>query len=215
MTDLSQVRTEYKKASLEPNSLPKDPSELLERWLEESFKAQLPEPNAMILSTTTSDGRVTSRVVLIKKLDSTGITFFTNYNSAKSLAIMANPYVSLLFFWPELERQIRIEGIAKKTLDEESDQYFSTRPYGSKIGAWSSPQSEVIPSREWLELKVKANTKKFGESPPRPSFWGGFRVAPQTCEFWQGRQSRLHDRICFYLKDNEPEKNWVIRRLAP
>ena len=216
MTDLSQVRKEYMKANLDLNSIQKQPLQLLKNWIENSFEAKLPEPNAMILSTTTSDKKVSSRVVLIKHLDSEGITFFTNYNSAKSLAIKANPFVSLLFFWPELERQIRIEGIAKPISNKESDEYFDTRPIESNIGAWASPQSEIIPSRNWLEQQVEKNKIKFGDNPPRPPFWGGYKITPKMCEFWQGRSSRLHDRICFYSSENdEPSKNWTIKRLAP
>ena len=214
MNDLSQVRKEYQQAKLDLKSIGKDPFKLLKKWLEESFKAKILEPNAMILSTTTSDSRVTSRVVLIKNLDKTGITFFTNYNSAKSLAIKANPYVSLLFFWPELERQIRIEGLATISPKKESDDYYKSRPTDSKIGAWSSPQSEEISSRDWLEKQVKLNKEKFGENPPRPPFWGGYKVTPELFEFWQGRKSRLHDRLCFYLNKNK-SSNWTIRRLAP
>ena len=214
MNDLSQIRKEYQKAKLDLDSIDKNPLELMKKWLAESFKAKIPEPNAMILSTTTSDRRVTSRVVLIKNLDKTGITFFTNYNSAKSLAIQANPYVSLLFFWPELERQIRIEGLATTSSEKESDSYYKTRPTESKIGAWSSPQSEEIPSREWLEKQVNINREKFGENPPRPPFWGGYKVTPEIYEFWQGRASRLHDRICFY-SNHSKTSNWTIRRLAP
>ena len=214
MNDLSQVRKEYQQAKLDLKSIGKDPFKLLKKWLEESFKAKILEQNAMILSTTTSDSRVTSRVVLIKNLDKTGITFFTNYNSAKSLAIKANPYVSLLFFWPELERQIRIEGLATISPKKESDDYYKSRPTDSKIGAWSSPQSEEISSRDWLEKQVKLNKEKFGENPPRPPFWGGYKVTPELFEFWQGRKSRLHDRLCFYLNKNK-SSNWTIRRLAP
>jgi len=214
MNDLSQVRKEYQQARLDLESIENDPFKLLKKWLEESFKAKILEPNAMILSTTTSDSRVSSRVVLIKNLDKTGITFFTNYNSAKSLAIKANPYVSLLFFWPELERQIRIEGLATMSPKKESDEYYKSRPTESKIGAWSSPQSEEISSRDWLEKQVKINKKKFGKNPPRPPFWGGYRVTPELFEFWQGRESRLHDRVCFYSNENE-SSNWTIRRLAP
>jgi pyridoxamine 5'-phosphate oxidase len=215
MNELSQVRKEYKQASLDLKTIKKKPLALLKKWLEESFEAQIAEPNAMILSTTTSDHRVSSRVVLIKNLDFEGITFFTNYNSAKSLAIKANPYVSLLFFWPELERQIRIEGFAKQSSKKESDKYFDTRPLESKIGAWSSPQSEEIPSRDWLEKQVVINKEKFGLNPPRPPFWGGYKIIPEICEFWQGRESRLHDRICFYSNQNKSPNNWTIRRLAP
>ena len=214
MNDLSHVRKEYQQAKLDLKSIEKDPFKLLKKWLDESFKAKILEPNAMILSTTTSDSRVTSRVVLIKNLDKTGITFFTNYNSAKSLAIKANPYVSLLFFWPELERQIRIEGLATMSPKKESDDYYKSRPADSKIGAWSSPQSEEISSRDWLEKQVKINKEKFGNNPPRPPFWGGYKVTPELFEFWQGRKSRLHDRLCFY-PNKDKTSNWSIRRLAP
>ncbi len=214
MNELSQLRKEYKKASLNEECVQIEPLNQLRQWLDEAIKSKIAEPNAMVLSTLANEKNVSSRVVLIKDIWNDGIVFFTNYNSAKSRSIMSNPCVSLLFFWPELERQVRIEGLTKKITEKESDNYFSTRPLESRIGAWSSPQSEIIPSRKWLELEVKKTKTKFGNSPPRPKFWGGFIVTPSAFEFWQGRESRLHDRIC-YQSSASSKTDWTIVRLAP
>ena len=215
MTDISQLRKEYKKANLEIESTEKNPIEKIKRWVEDAVKNDIQDPNAMVLSTINLKGGVSSRVVLAKKIRRNGIVFYTNYNSTKSKEIKSNSKVSLLFYWPELERQVRVEGFAKEISKKDSDTYFRSRPYESQIGAWSSPQSQEIISRIWLEKKVIENKKKYKDSPPRPEFWGGFLVIPVKFEFWQGRPSRLHDRLCYEQITENGKANWVVKRLAP
>ncbi len=218
---LASLRKDYAQASLDLPDVDADPIHQFERWFQEAMNAEILEPNAMTLCTIDPDGRPSARIVLIKGIDQRGLTFFTNYLSRKGKALEKHPQASVVFFWPELERQIRIEGRVEKVSAEESDEYFQSRPIKSKLGAWASPQSEVIPNREWLELRQKNLETTFpAESsvePPRPEHWGGYRLLPDRFEFWQGRRSRLHDRLHYQRQgrlDREPAQ-WAIERLAP
>jgi pyridoxamine 5'-phosphate oxidase len=219
-SQLAHLRKDYAQASLDLADVHPDPIKQFEAWFQEALNAQVQEPNAMTLATIDPDRRPSARIVLIKGIDARGVTFFTNYQSRKGQAIEANPWASLVFFWPELERQIRIDGRVEKVPESESDDYFHSRPIGSKLGAWASPQSEVIPSREWLELRQKNLQTTFptetSVEPPRPEHWGGYLVIPHAFEFWQGRPSRLHDRIRYRRRADSPTPQaWAIERLAP
>lgn len=211
MTDILQHRMDYQTGSLDESALLSSPDAQLGAWLEQAVSAGVREPHAMGLSTVNPDGRPSSRIVLLRGLDSRGLAFFTRYDSRKGTEITANPFGCLLFFWAELERQVRVEGKIVRLDDAESDAYYASRPLGSKIGAWASPQSAVIPSREWLEHRVREASEAQGDSPSRPAEWGGFRLVPDAFEFWQGRPSRLHDR----LRMNRAETGWTVERLAP
>ena len=212
MSELHDIRKEYKLSRLEIDSLDANPIVQFRFWLNEALHSGADEPNAMVLSTSTPDGKPSSRVVLLKNLDDDGFTFFTNYESKKGLQLSSNAFGSLLFFWPRLERQVRIEGKIFKTLRQESDAYFEARPEGSKIGAWSSPQSQRIPSREYLENLQKDYMEMFRtKTLGRPENWGGYKLIPQLIEFWQGRENRLHDRFEYTRNDNM----WEVYRLAP
>lgn len=212
MNNLYGFRQEYGSTKLVEEEVAKSPFHQFSAWFSDAESSTISLPNAMILATTDKSKMATSRFILLKLFDEHGFTFFTNYNSKKARQIAENPQGSLLFPWHEIERQVRIEGKIEKVSDDESDDYFSVRPEGSRIGAWASPQSEVIPSREYLE-KIDSNFKKNfdAENIPRPPHWGGYRLVPQLFEFWQGRASRLHDRIEYYLEEDK----WKIRRLAP
>ena len=209
---ISDIRREYTLRSLNEAEIEKNPISLFEQWLAEAIDAQCNEPTAMTLATSTFDGKPSARVVLLKELSTDGFTFFTNYESKKGKQILQNPYGALVFYWPELERQVRVEGVLKKTSEKQSDRYFSTRPEKSKIGAWASPQSHVIPSRKYLEsLKSDFQEEFSGKPISRPPNWGGYTLIPSVFEFWQGRPNRLHDRTQFsFLNDN-----WEKERLAP
>jgi pyridoxamine 5'-phosphate oxidase len=208
---LADIRTDYKLASLDESDVAKSPFTQFGQWFSEATKAEVPEPNAMTLATCDAGGRPSARVVLIKDFDERGMVFFTNYKSRKGQDLATNNRASLLFFWPELERQIRIEGRVETVSAADSDAYYLSRPLLSRVGAWASPQSEILDSRDTLEARFAAFAAEHGENPPRPAHWGGYRVAPSFFEFWQGRRSRLHDRICYRLAQGE----WKIERLAP
>ena len=211
MTQLADLRKSYMKGNLSEEDVQANPIDQFRIWFDQAQHAELPEPNAMTVASVDADGKPSARTVLIKEVTNEGFVFFTNYESRKGQALTANPQAALLFFWPELERQIRVEGSVEKITDKESDDYFHSRPLDSRIGAWASPQSTVISSRTQLVTKAAEYALKFALNPPRPPHWGGFRVRPEALEFWQGRPSRLHDRIQ-YLKNNDA---WTIQRLAP
>jgi len=209
---IAQMRREYVSQPFNKSDVDPDPITQFKRWFDEAARSAQPDVEAMTLSTATPDGRVTARIVLLKGCDERGFVFFTNYESRKSREMMSNPRVALTFYWHTLHRQIRIEGVVDKVTPEESEEYFQTRPRGSQIGAWASPQSEEIADREGLERRVDETEARFKDQPIKcPPFWGGFRVKPERIEFWQGRESRLHDRILYTRLDNE----WRISRLAP
>lgn len=213
MSDIASIRKDYTQQTLNENDVYSDPFNQFTKWWDEAVASDIDEVNAMTLATASSDGIPSARIVLLKGYDENGFVFYTNYDSYKAQQVSENPRATLLFFWKELERQVRITGIIEKVSATESDEYFQSRPEGSKIGAWSSPQSHVIESREWLEKKVQETMTKFvGKPIERPANWGGYRVKPVTVEFWQGRSSRLHDRIQYTLLENG---SWQIERLAP
>lgn len=210
--DLFNLRRDFSLKTLSEEDVLASPIAMLQQWLDEALRAEALEPTAMTLCTVSKDGRPSSRVVLAKEIRPDGLAFFTNYNSRKGIQIAENEHVAISFMWHELERQVRIEGIATKLSAADSDKYFNMRPLESKIGAWASPQSQVIPNREYLENCVdKQRQQTDQESIVRPSQWGGYLIVPQYFEFWQGRKSRLHDRIQ-YTPEGE---HWKIERLAP
>lgn len=214
MSDLSNYRRSYEKSELTEHNLPEDPVTLFKKWFIEVEEAGgSGEVNAMTVATFGLDGFPKSRVVLLKQYSYEGFTFFTNYESEKGRAIAANPNVCLSFFWQELERQVIIKGVAEKVSENTSDGYFESRPAGSQLGAMVSPQSDVIPSRQYLEDNLKDLEQKYeGKDIPRPDYWGGYLVRPIAVEFWQGRANRLHDRIRF---TQEEDLGWKVERLAP
>ena len=213
MVSLSEIRKEYSRGVLDESASAKDPLVQFEKWFQEAIKAEIPEPSAMNLATVSENGLPSSRIVLLKGIEGGSFVFYTNYQSRKGNQLDESPVCALTFFWPELERQVRIEGAAKRMPEDASIAYFQSRPRDSQVGAWASPQSTIIANRNILEERVKEIEKRFKGQPvlPKPKQWGGFRVEPHWIEFWQGRQSRLHDRILYSRTD----KGWKINRLAP
>ncbi len=209
--NIADLRKSYEKAELSEEASHADPMRQFDQWFNEALKSELPEPNAMTVATVGSDLRPSTRVVLIKGYDERGIVWYTNYDSRKGQELSGNPWAALQFHWVELERVVRIEGRVAKVSTEESDAYFKSRPLDSRIGAWASPQSQVIAGRGVLVANAAKYGAQFMLNPPRPPHWGGFRLVPDRWEFWQGRKSRLHDRLRYRLEGSE----WLRERLAP
>lgn len=211
--NLQHLRSEYAKASLDTNSIDKDPIQQFQKWFQEAVVGNIIEPNAMSLATVSADGRPSIRIVLLKGVEEGKFLFYTNYQSKKGVQLEANPACALTFFWPELERQVRIEGSVERVSVEKSTDYFQSRPRGSQLGAWVSPQSSPVKDRSILEQRMQEMEKKFegADTLPKPQQWGGYAVNPYLIEFWQGRPNRLHDRIEFVKTDS----SWTMNRLAP
>jgi pyridoxamine 5'-phosphate oxidase len=213
---IAHLRRDYRLATLTETGVATSPFEQFGKWFHEALAAELPEANAMTLATVdcTVEGvaRPSTRIVLIKEFDERGFVFFTNYASRKGRELAANPWASLSFYWTLLERQVRIEGRVEQVSGEQADAYFATRPLESRLGAWASPQSQVIEGRQWLEDNLARTAERFGDQVPRPPHWGGYRVVPDSIEFWQGRPSRLHDRLLYRVL---PDGGWRVERLAP
>ena len=216
-SSIADLRKSYERAELSEDASLADPLQQFDQWLHEAVNAQVNEPNAMTVATVSSDLRPSTRIVLIKGYDAQGIVWYTNYDSRKGRQLAGNPYAALQFHWVELERVVRIEGIVERVSDEESDQYFHSRPLDSRIGAWASPQSQVISGRGMLVANAARYGAQFLLQPPRPPHWGGYRLKPDNWQFWQGRKSRLHDRLRYSLQPSTDGHNplWIRERLAP
>ena len=210
-TNVADLRKSYEKAELNEEASQADPLKQFDQWLHEAIRAEIPEPNAMTLATISKENRPSTRPVLIKGYDERGIVWYTNYESRKGIELAGNPWAALQFHWVELERVVRIEGKVEKVSDEESDEYFKSRPFDHRIGAWASPQSQVIASRTVMEKAAGKYAAEFPKDPPRPKHWGGYRLKPELWEFWQGRKSRLHDRLRYRVE----AEGWRRERLAP
>ncbi len=210
--NIADLRKSYERAELNEEACPADPLQQFDQWLKEAIASKIPEPNAMTLATVAGNGRPSTRVVLVKGYDARGIVWYTNYDSRKGRELAANSFAALQFHWVELERVVRIEGVVEKVSAEESDAYFHSRPLDSRIGAWASPQSEVISGRSVLVANAAKYGAKFMLQPPRPPHWGGYRLKPDNWQFWQGRRSRLHDRLRYTLQE---DGQWLRERLAP
>lgn len=211
MDKLADLRKSYERDELDENASASEPLLQFQQWLRQALDAQVPEPNAMTLATVGPDGRPSTRIVLIKDMDERGLVWYTNYDSRKGQQLATNPFAALQFHWVELERVVRIEGQVEKVDAAQSDAYFASRPLDSRLGAWASPQSQVISSRAVLVANAAKAAAQHGLNPSRPPHWGGYRLKPDRWEFWQGRKSRLHDRLCYRLVDGR----WVRERLAP
>jgi len=216
MNDIANLRKSYERAELNESASAANPMQQFDQWFNEARNAEVPEPNAMTLATVSSNLRPSTRVVLIKGYDERGLVWFTNYDSRKGQQLAGNPFAALQFHWVELERVVRIEGRVEKVSDAESDAYFNSRPLDSRIGAWASPQSQVIDGRGTLVANAAKYGAQFLLQPPRPPHWGGYRLVPEQWEFWQGRKSRLHDRLRYRLSDTpSATRDWMRERLAP
>ena len=212
--NIADLRLEYKRGELDEEHAHSDPIAQFSLWWDEANAAQVREANAMTLATAEAGGKPSARTVLLKGFDQAGFVFFTNYDSRKGKELASNARAALLFFWPELERQVRIDGAVERTTSQESDEYFRSRPLASRIGAWASPQSQPIPGKKWLMTRVAEMALRHAASPSRPPYWGGYRVVPDAIEFWQGRPSRLHDRL-LYARGTASGGGWTRTRLAP
>jgi pyridoxamine 5'-phosphate oxidase len=215
--NIADLRQEYMRAGLSEAQADADPVQQFERWFEDALRARLPLPNAMTLATVTSSGAPSARIVLLKGIEQGGFLFYTNYLSRKGRELERRASACLLFLWSELERQVRIDGNVEKVTSEESDAYYATRPLGARLSAWASAQSETVVSRKMLENAMEEARRRYGEQPPRPRHWGGYRVIPQEIEFWQGRSDRLHDRLLYRRAESSEQATatWTIERLAP
>jgi pyridoxamine 5'-phosphate oxidase len=215
--DLARLRREYGDHGLDVADLEDDPVAMFRRWLADTVAAGVHEPNAMVVSTVSAEGRPSSRLVLLKGLDERGFVFYTNYQSRKAAEIGSNPAVSLLFPWHDLQRQVRVDGTASRVSREESEAYFAERPRDSQLGAWASPQSQVVASRSALDERYGGVLSEFAglDEVPLPPFWGGFLVEPEAVEFWQGRKGRMHDRLVYRRSADDPHAPWTVARLAP
>ena len=209
--NIADLRKSYEKAELKEETSHEDPLKQFEQWLQEAIQAGIPEPNAMTLATISKENRPSTRPVLIKGYDERGIVWYTNYESRKGVELSGNPWAALQFHWVELERVVRIEGKVEKISEKESDEYYRSRPLDHRIGAWASPQSQVISGREVMEKAAQKYSREYPQDPPRPKNWGGYRLKPECWEFWQGRKSRLHDRLRYRLDGGK----WRKERLAP
>ncbi|NBS15064.1 MAG: pyridoxamine 5'-phosphate oxidase [Verrucomicrobia bacterium] len=210
-TNVADLRKSYEKAELNEEASPADPLKQFDQWLHEAIRAEIPEPNAMTLATISKENRPSTRPVLIKGYDERGIVWYTNYESRKGIELAGNPWAALQFHWVELERVVRIEGKVEKVSNKESDDYFKSRPFDHRIGAWASPQSQVIANRTVIEKAAGKYASEYPKDPPRPKNWGGYRLKPELWEFWQGRKSRLHDRLRYRSEGGR----WIRERLAP
>jgi pyridoxamine 5'-phosphate oxidase len=215
MKNIADLRQSYELAELDESACAADPLQQFDTWLNQALSAEVPEPNAMTLATVGVSGRPSTRIVLIKGFDARGIVWYTNYQSRKGEEINAHPWAALQFHWVELERVVRIEGRVEMVSAEESDAYYQSRPLDSRLGAWASPQSQVISGRGVLVANAAKAAAQYLLNPPRPPHWGGYRLVPDTWEFWQGRKSRLHDRLRYRLDDADRHAGWVRERLAP